>query len=189
LISFSNTIPKDEQAPLVHSPNPVHQTPTYGRFSFHKPTILNKWSRRFHGWKTGAITAATLALLSLLINFGVAIWLGSHNPDHSSLVEVYRGDCEKIERIDLWVHLAINALSTLLLGGSNYCMQCLSAPTRADIDKAHAKGKYLDVGVPSIRNIASVPAYKVVLWAILGLSSVPLHLMSVHVPCEEDLGH
>lgn len=56
-------------------------------------------------------------------------------------------------------------------------MQCVSAPTRPEIDRFHAKGKYLDIGVPSVRNLRAIPWFKVALWWALGLSSVPLHLM------------
>lgn len=38
-------------------------------------TVLSQWAIRFEGWRTGESAAATLALLSLLINLGVVIWL------------------------------------------------------------------------------------------------------------------
>jgi len=135
------------------------------------------WPTRLYGWRTGALVAASFAGISLLINVVVVAWLGANNGSGSDLVEVYNGSCGKVQRLDIWIHLAINVLSTLLLGGSNYCMQCLCAPTRLDIDRAHAKGKFLDIGVPSIRNLRNIPFYKMLLWWILGISSVPLHLM------------
>lgn len=134
----------------------------------------SKWAIRFEGWRTGASTAALLAVLSLIINFSIEIWLGTKG---NGVVEVYNGPCGTVAQADTWVHLAINIISTLLLGGSNYCMQCVSAPTRPEIDRFHAKGKYLDIGVPSVRNLRAIPWHKVILWWALGLSSVPLHLM------------
>ena len=176
-IGFSNTI--RDQSPLLRSDDdPVFQEPSpFSRKSLWsiKPPF-SIWPTSLYGWRTGAITAALVATISLFINFIVLIWLGARG-NHSSLVEVYTGDCRKVEIMDVRVHLAINVLSTLLLGGSNYCMQCLAAPTRRDVDRAHAKGKFLDVGVPSVRNLSSVPRYKVLLWWALGISSVPLHLM------------
>jgi hypothetical protein len=134
------------------------------------------WRARFEGWRAGALTAAAFALLSLLINLAVVIWLGTKERS-GSLVPIYVGSCSTVNKADVWIHLAINVLSTLLLGGSNYCMQCASAPTRAAINKRHAVGKYLDVGVPSVRNLAAIPPSKKLLWWALALSSVPLHLM------------
>ena len=131
---------------------------------------------QLHGWKLGALGACILAGVSLIINIIAAAWLGRHKQG-SGLVEVYNGSCEVVADIDLWSHLAINVLSTLLLGGSNYCMQCLSAPTRADVDRAHQRWRFLDIGVPSVRNLFAIPTFKAVLWWILALSSIPLHLM------------
>jgi hypothetical protein len=75
----------------------------------------------------------------------------------------------------------VNVLGTLLLGASNYCIQCLSAPTRKELDKAHEKGGFLDVGIPSFHNIKSnvIGTRKKLLWWILAFSSLPLHLWYV----------
>jgi hypothetical protein len=132
--------------------------------------------KRLYGWKLGALGAGILAGFSLLVNIVAAIWLAEHKQG-SNLVELYRGSCETVKQIDLWSHLAINALSTLLLGGSNYCMQCLCAPTRADIDRTHQRRRFLDIGVPSFRNLTGIPRHKAILWWILAISSIPLHLM------------
>ncbi|KAK2765090.1 hypothetical protein FQN54_008789 [Arachnomyces sp. PD_36] len=43
------------------------------------------------------------------------------------------------------LHLVINVLSTVILAATNYCMQCLGAPARADIDKAHAQRRWLEI--------------------------------------------
>lgn len=147
--------------------------PTYD----YAPPDFHPRNKLFAGWRFGAISAALLAIFSLLINVAAIIWLEIHPHDSNGLVQVYTGNCHLVRQMGLWVHLGINALSTLLLGGSNYCMQCLSSPTRREIDRAHAQGKYLDIGVPSARNLRSIATHKAVLWWILAISSVPLHLL------------
>ena len=87
------------------------------------------------------------------------------------------GDCNKIKRLSQWLHLMINLLGTLLLGASNYCMQGLSSPTRKEINDAHRRGTWLDVGVPSLTNLRRVSWKRIFLWGLLALSSIPLHLM------------
>ena len=145
-----------------------------------KPSPQARW---FSGWRTGAYAAAFFAFCSLIINAVAAAWLHSHSGDGGPYsdtgIQVYKGSCGTVARLDTWVHLAINALSTILLAGSNYCMQCLLAPNRREIDKTHASGRYLDIGVPSLRNMKSVAAYKVVMWWLLAVSSIPLHLLYV----------
>ncbi|KIW97063.1 uncharacterized protein Z519_02455 [Cladophialophora bantiana CBS 173.52] len=172
--TFSSTI-RDESPLLDSDSSPVR---TGSSYLSNNPLRLPffTWPTRLYGWRTGALTAALLGTLSFLVNLVVVSWLGARAYG-SSLVEVYNGHCGKVQTMDTWIHLGINTLSTLLLGGSNYCMQCLSAPTRADIDRAHAKGEFLDVGVPSVRNLRRIPGAKMILWWALGLSSIPLHLM------------
>lgn len=167
-----------DQAPLLeYSPDySIQGQPPPSLSVTIKAFWVNLIPKRLHGWKLGALSASILAAFSLVINFVAAIWLGSHKQG-ANLVEVYRGNCDTVKEIDLWAHLAINALSTLLLGGSNYCMQCLCAPTRADVDRMHQKRRFLDIGVPSFRNLRAIPRHKSVLWWILALSSIPLHLL------------
>ncbi|KIW71268.1 hypothetical protein PV04_03451 [Phialophora macrospora] len=168
-----------DQSPFLDSnADPIRHEPSFfskkSLRSLRVPFLV--WPTNLYGWRTGALTAALLAAVSLLVNLILVIWLGVHGSG-ANLVELYNGDCGRVQTMDIWVHLAINVFSTLLLGGSNYCMQCLSAPTRADVDRAHAKAKFLDIGVPSVRNLWNIPRLKLLLWWALGLSSVPLHLM------------
>ncbi|MCJ1458534.1 hypothetical protein MMC28_008907, partial [Mycoblastus sanguinarius] len=66
---------------------------------------------------------------------------------------------------------------TLLVGASNYSMQCLSSPTRGEINKAHNQKIWLDIGVPSFRNLRRLSFYRITLWWLLAVSSIPLHLL------------
>jgi hypothetical protein len=86
--------------------------------------------------------------------------------------------CAQAKTINTGVHVLINVLSTILLAGSNYCMQCLSAPTREQIDEAHRQSRWVDVGVPSIRNLFYTASRgNLILWLLLCFSSLPLHLL------------
>ncbi|KIW27128.1 uncharacterized protein PV07_06897 [Cladophialophora immunda] len=172
--TFSSTI-RDESPLLNSGDDPIRRGSSFFSWKSLKLPFFT-WPTRLYGWRTGALTAALLGAISLLINLVVVSWLAARGHG-ASLIEVYNGDCGKVESLDIWIHLAINTLSTLLLGGSNYCMQCLTAPTREDVDRAHARGEYLDVGVPSVRNLRRVAGRKMILWWALGLSSIPLHLM------------
>ena len=75
------------------------------------------------------------------------------------------------------VHILINILSTVLLGASNVAMQCLAAPTRAELDKAHEKGTWMHIGVFGLRNVRFMSWGRILLCVVLALSSVPLHLV------------
>ena len=120
-----------------------------------------------------ACTAGTV----LLINLVVTIWGAARFGVHGSLITILDGHCSKSRKLSLWLHLAINILSTLLLGASNYCMQCLSSPSRAEINSAHSQHIWLDIGIPSVRNLRRVSWNKVILWWLFAISTVPLHLL------------
>lgn len=90
---------------------------------------------------------------------------------------MYEGSCSWVRNVDDVLHLVINILSTLLLGSSNLCMQVLVAPTRNEIDVAHSKQRWLDIGVPSWRNLRNISLSRRLMWWLLGLSSVPLHFI------------
>ena len=120
-----------------------------------------------------AFTAGTV----LVINIIVTIWGIAKFGVHGSLVTIQDGDCSKSEELSLWLHLAINILSTLLLGASNYCMQCVSSPSRPEIDRAHSQHIWLDIGVPSVRNLRRVSWNKIILWWLFAISTIPLHLL------------
>lgn len=141
---------------------------------------LSRWGhcRLPEGWRFGATIGATLSLCVLIGNIIVLITASASRGDLVSTFQTVReGNCSHIEHMAVGIHLIINAVSTLLLGASNYCMQCLSAPTRAEVNKAHEEGRYLDIGVSSLRNLRAIKRGRLACWLLLGLSSLPLHLM------------
>ena len=95
----------------------------------------------------------------------------------NGLGTLQQASCADVKKTDMWLHLLINVLGTLLLGASNYCMQCMTAPTRQEVDRAHQEHKWVDIGVHSTRNLARVSRSRLFLWLLLGISSIPLHLL------------
>lgn len=75
------------------------------------------------------------------------------------------------------LHLVINALSTLLLSASNYAMQCLSSLTRKEVEKGHRHYIWLDIDVPSVRNLRRISRGRATFWWLLGIPGIPLHLL------------
>ena len=134
-------------------------------------------AKRYAGWRAGAVTSVCTVAAVLTVNTVLTIWAARSFPMHDGIGTLIDGSCTKVKSWGLWLHFAINALSTLLLGASNYCMQYLTSPTREEIDKAHARRVWLDVGIQSVRNLKHISWIRIFLWCLLGLSSVPLHLL------------
>ncbi|ENH75560.1 hypothetical protein FOC1_g10005534 [Fusarium oxysporum f. sp. cubense race 1] len=56
-------------------------------------------------------------------------------------------------------------------------MQVLVAPTRKDVDCAHASKRWVEIGVPSIHNFRFISKRRILLWALFSLTGIPLHLV------------
>ncbi|PUU77989.1 hypothetical protein B9Z19DRAFT_1108550 [Tuber borchii] len=133
----------------------------------------------YTGWHTGVLACATSTVVVLFINVGLATYAATYpeNETGRGVRTLYSGSCGRSKTIGLWLHLGINALSTLLLSGSNYTQQYLAAPTRSEIDAAHGTRRWLDIGVPSVRNLFWIKPERTLLWIAIGLTSIPLHLL------------
>ena len=154
---------------------------TQGRTSHPEP--LNGFrSKFFTGWRFGVINCAVAASIVFLINLIATITWAS---DVDSGV-LFKGNCDRARKLNSVLHIIINVLSTILLSSSNYVMQCLSAPTRKEVDAAHSQTRWLDIGVLSVRNLYRISKKHVFLWSALALSSLPLHLL--YVLCQQQHG-
>ena len=120
-----------------------------------------------------ALTAATVLIVNVMLTIIASIKYGLH----AGFGTLLDGSCRTTRNLNLWLHLATNVLSTLLLGASNYCMQCLASPTREEIDKAHDQQVWLDIGIPSVRNLLRIAPSRRVLWCLFAASTIPLHLL------------
>ena len=140
-------------------------------------TLWYRRLRKLEGHHFGVLCCALVAAVTFAVNLIFMIWAISGFEVHNGLGTLYDGNCKRTASLTFWIHLAINILSTLLLGASNYSMQCLSSPTRSEIDKAHSQGVWLDVGVPSVRNLRKLSGTRITLWWFLAVSSIPLHLL------------
>lgn len=138
------------------------------------------WSRLKAKRQFLLVSCLALATITLIVNIFGTIYLPLRYaavPFPGSDRFVYRGSCRRAESINSAFHVLINILSTLLLSASNLGMQLLVAPTRAQIDQLHAKKHWLDIGVPSFRNLKHVGWTRRFLWILFVLSSLPLHFL------------
>ena len=123
---------------------------------------------RFHGWRMGVLFGCCLSAFVLCCNLILIIQGATLRSGYQSngIADLIVGDEVVVSRWDSALHVLINALSTVLLAGSNYTMQVLGSPTRQDVDIAHAKGQWLDIGLLSPRNLRLIPRQRTVLWFI-----------------------
>lgn len=134
-------------------------------------------------WINGVLLCAKASAVMLLLNLifiAVAAGLSNRNPENggfSSIQVMYQGSCALSKRWNIALHLIINVLSTGILGASNYCMQSLVAPSREEVDKYHAQGRWLDIGSSSVRNLFVIGRPRLSLWLVLLVTGTPFHLL------------
>lgn len=129
-----------------------------------------------------ALSSSLIAAINIILTIAALLqWRTKYGDSPVAVGSLYEGSCSLSKRWATGLHVMINILSTLLLGASNYCMQCLSAPSRADVDSAHAKRTWLDIGTSSLRNLQFVNRRRKTLWFILLVTSTPIHLLWVSV--------
>ncbi|KAF5378412.1 hypothetical protein D9757_011163 [Collybiopsis confluens] len=128
------------------------------------------------GWRFGARLAIFEASAVLLTNIIILVWSVT-KAGGNAIGVAFQGDCDTVDHYSVGIHIVINVLSTVLLGASNYAMQTLCAPTRDEVDRAHKRGIWLDIGLQSIRNLKYTSRIKRTLWLGLSVSSIPLHLI------------
>ncbi|KAI1799704.1 hypothetical protein F4811DRAFT_565344 [Daldinia bambusicola] len=95
----------------------------------------------------------------------------------NSTTIILEGECRKTRRANSVLHILISVTSTLILASSRFFMQILSSPSRLEINRAHLRLRSLEIGISSVKNLRFVSAYKTIGWAVLLISSTPIHLL------------
>lgn len=128
-------------------------------------------------WRRTATFSIVLSSICGLLLLGFLIT--SLSRSGSSITQstiLFEEDCKVISKINIILHLLLNIISTAILASSNFFMQLLNAPSRVEINKAHASLRSLEIGVPSIKNLGFLSPFKLTCWLLLFVSSIPIHL-------------
>ncbi|KAI2463064.1 hypothetical protein F4781DRAFT_417856 [Annulohypoxylon bovei var. microspora] len=128
------------------------------------------------GWRKTAVINTILAgvLAVVLIAFSIAAARISGSFGNAVF---WSGSCNTASTVNLALHFLLNAVSTAILASSNFFMQVLSSPSRPEVNAAHAKKTWTDIGISSVRNLQFLSAFKIVFWIMFVLTSVPIHLV------------
>ncbi|KAM0424611.1 hypothetical protein ACHAPT_010137 [Fusarium lateritium] len=119
------------------------------------------------GWRGGVAANVLLALLILvaaIICLALAAAKGHISTNVSSLME---GNSTQVEGIGRGILAVVNVFAIILVAGANYVFQILSSPTRAEVDSAHENRKWLDIGIPSLRNLSLISPTRATLSSVI----------------------
>ncbi|KAL3472966.1 hypothetical protein BJX99DRAFT_249257 [Aspergillus californicus] len=125
-------------------------------------------------WVMGGVLAVNIILTII----AAALAYSKNDGQSFPFASMYMGKCSTAKNWTTGLHLVINLLSTAMLGASNYCMQCLASPSRAQVDEAHSQRTWVNVGVPNIWNLLRRQRGKRQwLGYVLLTTSLPIHLI------------
>ena len=102
--------------------------------------LKTKSPGRYSGWRMGSMISCILTGLSLLVIIATLFVAIRHASPSGGVGTIFTGSCDRVRRLDLWLHVVINILGTILIVASNFNMQFLNAPNRKEVDAAHTKG-------------------------------------------------
>ncbi|KAL2139796.1 hypothetical protein VTI28DRAFT_4681 [Corynascus sepedonium] len=80
---------------------------------------------------------------------------------------VFAGACGTARAMDWGLHAIINVFVVVMVAGANYTFQILSSPTRDEVGAAHWRRDWLDIGVPSLRNLRRIERSRAVLAVVV----------------------
>ncbi|KAL4788715.1 hypothetical protein BJX76DRAFT_363367 [Aspergillus varians] len=135
-----------------------------------------RWTRRilYCVWSASGVFVANIILTVVAVSLAYS----KDGAGQFGYAPIYQGKCSVAKNSATGIHLVINILSTIMLGASNYCMQCLAAPSRAEVDEAHQKRSWLAIGIPDLAHLVfHAPARRRWLGVILLVTSFPIHLI------------
>ncbi|KAI2625006.1 hypothetical protein GGR54DRAFT_545924 [Hypoxylon sp. NC1633] len=138
----------------------------------------SSWSRqsglRRHitGWRGGVIFNSLVSFLILVVGIICLILVIAKAKLLSGESSIFSGDCLKANHINIGIHVGINIFGVALLSGANYVFQVLSSPTRREVAVAHGNRRWLDIGIPSIRNFSHISGFRTTVAVIVLLSAV-----------------
>ncbi|KAK3499522.1 uncharacterized protein B0T23DRAFT_424980 [Neurospora hispaniola] len=139
-----------------------------------------RWKRWTAGWRAGvglnALLAGIILLVGVICLVILAAWKGKHV--FKGKVVIYKGSCSTTSAIDSGVHAVVNILGVVLLAGANYTFQVLSSPTREEVTAAHKRKKWLDIGIPSFRNLRYIAKRRSLLAVVILLAAIFTQVIS-----------
>jgi hypothetical protein len=129
------------------------------------------------GWRAGLLRAFIFSFVALVVNISIYTWLFRKYDSTAGTSTIKSGSCGMIRGANTGIHAALNIASTLILGASTYAMQGMTAPSREELDIAHAKGKWMEIGTQSVRNLFYIRKRNAWVWGLLALTGLPFHLL------------
>lgn len=129
------------------------------------------------GWRRGVVVnslVAVVPLLALVVCVALAATTGRLFGRPGPVTE---GRCRSVARVNVGIHAVTNVVGMGLVAAAAYVAQILTSPTREEVSRAHARDGWLDIGVPSVRNLGSISPWRAALSVFILLVATAAHIL------------
>ncbi|CAI4215072.1 unnamed protein product [Parascedosporium putredinis] len=91
--------------------------------------------------------------------------------------EGQQAQLEQLGGVEVRARPVISLCLIALLAISNYAFQVLSSPTRAEVSAAHDRRRWLDIGIPSFKNLVRISRVRAILAVFILLVAFTLQVL------------
>lgn len=133
--------------------------------------------RTIRGWRGGLALILALAMAVFVVSLACLVIAAAQAGALGGEATLMQASCSRIRGADLALHVLVNLLAAVLVAGANYTFQVLTSPTRLQVTSAHETGRWLDLGVPSVRNLRHVSVGRAVLALVVVGAAVASQVM------------
>jgi hypothetical protein len=138
------------------------------------------WKHNYLSWRFYVTIYAGLALIcSFVVLLALIAAAATHGVDKQGRITLFEGSCSSAKLKGFFGHGFISGMGTYMLSASCYVLYCLTPPSRKELDRAHSRGRWLDIGAMSWRNLRATSRLRVTYFILLALSSPILQLLYV----------
>ena len=151
--------------------------PAVDSVSSPRTTLSSGFFSRYTGWRMGTLACLCAVSLCLVIEAILLLSALSLSVGAFGSGLLYKGSCSKVKSLTVWLLLPLNIAATVLISTSNYVMQVMAAPDREEVDYAHSLATSITIAGMRFRNLQFGGLRRRVIWWILGVSSLPIHVL------------
>lgn len=134
-------------------------------------------TRRHPTWRLVVIINITFVGLVLLVYIVFLTWIYTNLQVKHGVAEVFSGTCPQSSRAAVYAQFATNTFAVLLFAVGTHASQILLSPTRAEAENAHARDRWLHIGVGGLRNMKWIHKRRLIKAVVLLATSILLPLL------------
>lgn len=131
-------------------------------------------SRRHPTWRLVVISNTIFVGLVLLVYVTFLIWIYTNLQVRHGVAEISSGTCPQISKKAAYAHFVASAFAILLFAVGTHASQILLSPTRAEVENAHARDRWLHIGVGGLRNMKWIHKRRLIKALLLVMASLLL---------------